>query len=645
MLPPAIPDAGPRLRDWALLLVSFGFTAAGAALWWSGRDPGPAMATTAFFGLCLAVAVGNVMEKRALRRFAAAERVEITGGVPIPMRRGRLLGLGVTLIAVGGMMVAGGGSFGVVYQAVASLLPLTGAILTGGVLLGRFGRDSLCFEPAGLRLAGRGWSMLVHWDNVGAVDVAEPSDNPEVRLVVRDADRLLGTLEATKDPVATRARLVRRLERTRTWQGCDWTILPVHFGLNAALLSKAIHGYAADPVSRARLTPRPPLPGASGAMLTAALAAALVAPAVADPGLPDADVSARLAERLAKIRSEHPVPALAAALVRGDRIVAAAAVGVRVEGREEPVRLDDRFHLGSCTKAMTATLAGILVERGRIAWETTIGERFPDLAESMRPEYRDVTLEQLLTHRSGLPDNDHLEAGVWATIWRLDGPIRERRRKAVELTLRQKPMAAPGEKMLYTNLGTMVAGAMLEAATERSWEELLRDEMFVPLGMTTAGFGPPGTAGADPPDAPWGHVAGRDGTPTGKSPGPGADNPAVIGPAGTVHASIEDFARFGRLHLAGARGVEGGLLPPALLQRMHEPPAGGTYAMGWGVAERPWGKGRVFTHAGSNTFWFAVIWVAPGIDAVFVAACNWAGPEGTRACDRAISTMIREFLE
>lgn len=366
----------------------------------------------------------------------------------------------------------------------------------------------------------------------------------------------------------------------------------------------------------------------------------------APPARPDPPAgSRRLEEKLAAIRAKHGVPALAAAMMRGDALVASAAVGVRAEGSEEPIRLGDAFHLGSCTKAMTATLAALLVERGRIAWDTTIAQALPEIADTIQPEYRSVTLAQLLGNRSGLPDNDHFEPGVWEAIWKLDGPMPSRRRQAAEVTLRQRPLAKPGEKELYTNLGFTVAGAMLEAATKRSWEDLLREELFVPLGMKSAGFGAPGTAGADPPDAAWGHVLRPDGTLDPRPPGPGSDNPEVIGPAGTVHASIEDFARFARLHVAGARGASGLPLPASAFERLHRPPDGGAYAMGWIVTERPWGKGRVFTHAGSNTMWFAIVWLAPERDAAFVAACNRPGDAGLAACDAAIGTLIQEFLK
>ena len=67
----------------------------------------------------------------------------------------------------------------------------------------------------------------------------------------------------------------------------------------------------------------------------------------------------------------------------------------------EAVTANDTFHIGSVTKSMTAIVAAMLVERGKISWTTTIGDSFSDLGDRLHPGYRPVTLEPLLAHRSG----------------------------------------------------------------------------------------------------------------------------------------------------------------------------------------------------------------------------------------------------
>ncbi len=159
----------------------------------------------------------------------------------------------------------------------------------------------------------------------------------------------------------------------------------------------------------------------------------------------------------------------------------------------------------------------------------------------------------------------------------------------------------------------------------------MRRRLFEPLGMASAGFGPP-----RPLPQPQGH---RGRLPLGV--GPGADNPRVLGPAGTVHASLEDWGKFVALHLRGpSAGSE--LLSRESFARMHFPTPGGSYAMGWGAVERDWG-GRVVTHAGSNLYWYAVVWAAPEQDFAVLVATNEGGDHAARGTDEAAAALIRHY--
>src|SRR5207248_3810584 len=108
------------------------------------------------------------------------------------------------------------------------------------------------------------------------------------------------------------------------------------------------------------------------------------------------------------------------------------------------------------------------------------------------------------------------------------------------------PEAPPDTKFIYSNAGYSIAGHMAEKVTGKSWEDLMREKIFRPLGMTTAGFGAPGTRARN--DQPRGHKA--DGSAV--EPGPGADNPVAIAPANAVHCSISDWAKFAAANLPSA---------------------------------------------------------------------------------------------
>jgi len=345
-----------------------------------------------------------------------------------------------------------------------------------------------------------------------------------------------------------------------------------------------------------------------------------------------------LDEELEQIRAKYKLPALSGIMMKDGKVVAISAVGVRKIDDRIAATVDDTWHIGSCTKSMTATLAAMLVEQGRMKWSMTVGETFPQWRDEMKPEWRSVTLEMLLTHRAGAPAA--APPDLWLQAWKHAGTPTEQRMSFVHGILTRLPETPPGTKYIYSNQGYAIAGAMLEQITGRAWEEMTRTMIFDPLGMKSAGFGSSGTPGKI--DQPWGHVVdGLQLKPV--PPGPDSDNPAAIGPAGTVHCSLTDLARYCAMH---ARGETAGsaLLKPESFVKLHTPSAGQDYAMGWFATKRSWAGGMALHHAGSNTMFFTNIWIAPAKNAVIIAATNLGTDKAFGATDDAIGTMIQRFL-
>ncbi|MEQ8764177.1 MAG: serine hydrolase domain-containing protein [Planctomycetota bacterium] len=355
-----------------------------------------------------------------------------------------------------------------------------------------------------------------------------------------------------------------------------------------------------------------------------------------------------LSELLEKMRSSQELPALTAVIVSSDGILAQGVAGVRRAGHDVAAEMTDRWHLGSCTKAMTATLTAVLVEKEKLGWDLTIASALPELAEEMHDELKVITIESLLANRGRIGDQSHFPE-LWQELY---GPARsrtprEQRRLLAESLLKQEP-AIPQGQYHYSNFGFAIAGHMLETLLESTWEELIREHVFASLGMNSAGFGVPGTP--DEITQPWPHRG--DGSTI--APIPLADNPPAIAPAGTVHASITDWSAFIRLHLAGAQGEESLLLKPKSFERLHrshgaegQPP----YALGWLTLTRPWAKGpsegdtgRVLTHNGTNNSWYATVWIAPEQDFAALAVTNIGGGNTQQKMDTVISGLIRNHL-
>lgn len=343
-----------------------------------------------------------------------------------------------------------------------------------------------------------------------------------------------------------------------------------------------------------------------------------------------------LATLLVALLEKHRLPALGGAVVTAEGPQAYAAIGRRSNQVPVVALSDDVWHLGSCTKAMTATLAARLVEQKRIAWDSEVGEIFADLPGGVHAGWKGASLERLLAHRGGAPAD--IEPVLWAELFVATGSPREQRMQLVTALLAAPPAQAPGTQFTYSNAGYALAGAMLERRADEVWENLMRREVFVPLKMDSAGFGAPGKAGKL--DQPLGHHAPVDGKPPRPQPvGPRADNPAAIGPAGTVHASLADWSRFVAAHLAGASGATG-YLSEESWRRLHQPLEGQDYALGWGTTEREWAGGTAWTHNGSNTLWYATVWIAPGRGFAVLAVTNSGGDEAAKATDATAAALI-----
>jgi CubicO group peptidase (beta-lactamase class C family) len=291
---------------------------------------------------------------------------------------------------------------------------------------------------------------------------------------------------------------------------------------------------------------------------------------------------------------------------------------------------------------MTALLAALLVERGVISWTNKVIDSFPDW--KVTKGAREITLEQLLVQKSGLPYtvSDKLWEKAYADF---RGKPRDQRIDLLTAALQERLESVPGKKFIYSNTGYALAGAMLEKAGDRAWEDLVREQIFRPLYMTTAGFGPPSFPALV--DQPWGHQFGEDGQAVAL---PRSDNPVSMAPAGAAHCSILDFAQYVAFHLAAAQGKVSAL-SRATLEKLYSPPSGtppSEYAMGWMVMDRPWAGGKALTHAGSNKMFYSLAWICPVKNRAFVVATNIGDKDSSstvaNAADEVIAALVERFL-
>ncbi len=354
--------------------------------------------------------------------------------------------------------------------------------------------------------------------------------------------------------------------------------------------------------------------------------------------------SRQLEEVLAAFNEDVRAPAWAAAVVEDGQIVAVAGVGVRDIESGAALNVEtDMLHWGSVTKSVTATMIAGVVADGALSWDTTLAEVFPDTP--MRDEYRAVTIAGLMNHRADLPPYTRLGPAEGRRFAAYAGTPLEKRGQFVREVLLEEPPVRADNALIYSNAGPAVAAHAAEVATGQSWEDLVRQHVFEPIGMSSAGFGMP--YDADHPDQTRGHI------------GPDADNLTVlragpmpaspmIDPAGNSRSTVRDFALYARAHLLGLKGEDGPLDVDAVRTLHTAPddgrtigPRSGSYAMGWGLRRE--GEQIVHWHNGSAGAFFAQADIFPDDDLAIVVMAN-AGFAG-RSAPELIARIRSLYVE
>jgi CubicO group peptidase (beta-lactamase class C family) len=304
-----------------------------------------------------------------------------------------------------------------------------------------------------------------------------------------------------------------------------------------------------------------------------------------------------LAILLEDIRQKEKLPAIASAIIIDGDIYAKAAVGIRKYGTDNWVTVDDKFLIGSCGKAFTATLAAILIDEGLLRWETSAREVFPEMR--MHPEWENITIRQLLSNRSGYVDDMNTHVLPWEDlqeVWDLDRPPAYLRLEYSKRAVLRKPIHPPDKVIIYANSGFLVAGAMLETATGKTFEKLMDEKLFQALELKNAGYGAP--ASLDPVSQPFGHKKGLPYMPIEK------DLPDFIAPMGNVAISIGDWSSFILFHLNARQVKDMGVLAPATVEMMHTPPN----PAHWNYTLASDGSLRAFDEFDASTINYALGW-------------------------------------
>lgn len=354
-----------------------------------------------------------------------------------------------------------------------------------------------------------------------------------------------------------------------------------------------------------------------------------------------ADVSAELDP----IRVKYNMPGLSTIALKKGEIVAQGASGYRRQGESTPLLVTDPINIGSCSKWMTATLAGRLVDRKIISWTTQIRECFPDFM-SFTNVFRNATLEQFLAHRSGVQQSTTFYSRHYNKLIIQKGTFREIRHWVAETVLKDGPEVSPGE-YLYANQGYAVAAAMIEQITGRDWESLIQEHVFTPLQMTSATIGVVYNESI-PPATPVGHdlpsIAIAPIPRPLLSPTVLHNDQSAAGPGGYIACTLQDWAKFLHAHVVG---VSTGYLTAETAEKLKRPFVGVEgYGLGVSAYNRTWATpGQALVHSGDIFGQDTVFWMTPSRDLIVATYTNCRSEDGRTgaALDTVAGLLIGRY--
>ncbi len=344
---------------------------------------------------------------------------------------------------------------------------------------------------------------------------------------------------------------------------------------------------------------------------------------------------------LAVIRKAYNLPGLTYGEDHGAGF-ASQVTGVRKVGNPTSIESHDQFHLGSLSKAMTATLLAIMIKDGHFSWSSKFSDLLPELSTQLHIGHSETTLDMLTSHHSGIYINYAHHPRTWRHLFLNSASLVERRRHLAAYALTRPPVNGPGQ-FLYDNTNFVIAGAIIDRHSNTTWEDLIQTHLFEPLGMTGCGFGPNTESSANSVDNPWPHVSlSRTMAPIPVSflPYSRRDNPPPINPSGRVHCPMISYNSFLRAHIDGARGIDSAALNLSAVdfRPLHTPYTGSNQssalytpgAWGWTAGDNDF----VLIHEGSNGYNQAIAKLEPSKNRSSMTMTNLGGEradDATRA--------------
>jgi CubicO group peptidase (beta-lactamase class C family) len=341
----------------------------------------------------------------------------------------------------------------------------------------------------------------------------------------------------------------------------------------------------------------------------------------------------RLVEQLEQKRQEFHIPGMAVAVVKDDKVVLSEGLGWADLEEKKPVTPNTIFAIGSCSKAFTTTLVGMLVDDGKIHWDDPVARYLPFFKMKLKSEKPDalVTIRDLLTHRTGFSRMN--------MVWVESGlPREEMLRQATEA----EPRSEFRSQFLYNNVMYLAAGVAGGKAASSDWDTLIRERIFQPLGMTSSSTSIKNLPARKAAKGYiWDDVQKKNFIISMRN----LDN---VGPAGSINSNILDMAKWIRFHL-NRGSFEGMRLISDVSHketwtRQMKMGGGLSYGLGWMLSR--WKENLEVVHGGNVDGFSAQVAMLPEKNIGFVLLTNQTSSAFTGVVQSMVwETLLGEWIE
>ena len=258
---------------------------------------------------------------------------------------------------------------------------------------------------------------------------------------------------------------------------------------------------------------------------------------------------------LEKVLDTWQTPSFAVAVVDKNKVVYAKGFGFRDYEKKTPATANTLYAIGSCSKAFTTSVLGILQGKGKLEFSDSPRKYIPELSFFNDELNTRVTIKDLMCHRTGLPRHDY--------SWYLFPT--DSRDELIARVAHQEPFAGVRESWYYNNFMYLLQGAISECITGKSWEDNVREMIFKPLGMKTANLSIDEMKTAKEPAL--GYETKNDGTIKKKE----YYHIAGMAPAGSINASVNEMAEWLKVWINGGKHGEQEILSAAFISEAMSP--------------------------------------------------------------------------